>query len=338
MDKHTIVYLSRKPSSGQISIERVFRAIIQQIQQEYSATFVQVPRARANLFSLLSNLFFSFFVKADIIHVTGDINYCIIPLHSCKRILTIHDLGGYYHHKARGGIHFFFMKLLWWHLPLKLSTKVTCISDFTYKELLKNFPWCRDKIVVIPDPLPNGFFYSPDYIFTPNKPILLQIGTKDNKNLIRLIESIKGFTCHLRIIGPLSENQYKTLKESNIEYSNTSNLSNEEIILEYKRCTVLCIISTYEGFGMPIIEAQAIGRPVLTSNLSPMKEVANGAALLVDPYDIHSIRAGIEKICSDSSFCKELIDLGLINASKYHAKNITEEYSSVYSDVLKSSQ
>ena len=57
--------------------------------------------------------------------------------------------------------------------------------------------------------------------------------------------------------------------------------------------------STYEGFGLPILEAQAIGRPVITSQQPPMCDVAGKGAVLVDPFDPSAIRHGLERIVQD---------------------------------------
>ena len=62
------------------------------------------------------------------------------------------------------------------------------------------------------------------------------------------------------------------------------------MIQEYKDADLISFPSTFEGFGMPIIEGQAVGRPVITSNIEPMVSVAADAAILVDPFNIESIR------------------------------------------------
>ena len=82
------------------------------------------------------------------------------------------------------------------------------------------------------------------------------------------------------------------LRFYSIRYVYKCDLSNQEILDEYMNCDIVSFPSLYEGFGMPIIEGQAVGRVVFTSDLEPMKEIAGDAALLVDPYSIESIRNG----------------------------------------------
>ncbi len=329
----TVVYLSRKPTSGQVSIERVFHAVIPNLSRSFTPVYIQVPKARAKFSSLISNLIFTLRIKGDIIHITGDIHYCMIASLFCRRVLTIHDFGGYLADKQKGKIHALFLWLLWWYLPLKFADRITCISEFTKTEVLKEFPWASKKTAVIPDPLPEGFQYYPAPDLNHRKPIFLHLGTKKNKNLHRLAEAIRDLDCHLRIIGKLSDSDLEVLKNNNIDYSNAFNLSDDEIITEYANCTILCLVSTYEGFGMPIIEAQAVGRPVLTSNLSPMSDIAAGTAELVDPYDIVSIRKGIDHLLHSKDYYESMIQKGLLNASKYKAKNVSAMYEQLYNEL-----
>ena len=90
-----------------------------------------------------------------------------------------------------------------------------------------------------------------------------------------------------------------------IEYENWSNLSLDEVVRKYQQCDLLTFCSTYEGFGMPIVEANVVGRPVVTSDISSMPEVAGNAACLVDPFDSASIRSGIRRVIKDIDYRSE---------------------------------
>ena len=101
------------------------------------------------------------------------------------------------------------------------------------------------------------------------------------------------------------------LKEYGIPYSYLSGISDEEMIRQYQLADIIVLPSTYEGFGMPILEAQAVGRPVLTANISSMPEVAGDAACLVDPYNVMEIRDGILRIISDDEYRRGLSNQGI---------------------------
>ncbi len=70
-------------------------------------------------------------------------------------------------------------------------------------------------------------------------------------------------------------------------------LTIDEVVDQYHKCDLVSFVSTYEGFGMPIVEANAIGRPVFTATVASMPEVAADAACLVDPFDVQAIRNGV---------------------------------------------
>ena len=84
---------------------------------------------------------------------------------------------------------------------------------------------------------------------------------------------------------------------------------------------------------MPIIEAQSVGRPVVTSNLGAMKEVAEDSALLVDPFDITSIRSGILSVIENEALRNLLIEKGLNNVQRFSTKSIAKEYMKIYNEL-----
>jgi len=93
--------------------------------------------------------------------------------------------------------------------------------------------------------------------------------------------------------------------------------SDAELGYLYSAAGALVFPSIYEGFGLPIIEAQAMGVPVVTSNLSCMPEVAGGAALLVDPYDVDAISGALEQVMLDDDLRRKLKADGFKNAKQY---------------------
>jgi glycosyltransferase involved in cell wall biosynthesis len=85
----------------------------------------------------------------------------------------------------------------------------------------------------------------------------------------------------------------------------------------YNLADLLLFPSLYEGFGLPILEAQACGCPVLTSNVTSCPEVAGDGAHIVDPYSVDEIRDGILKIIKDNNYKEQLIKKGFENIKRF---------------------
>ncbi|WOO42922.1 glycosyltransferase family 1 protein [Rubellicoccus peritrichatus] len=271
--------------------------------------------------------------QGQVNHITGDVHYIALGLDPGKTILTIHDAALL---DRLTGFSRTIYTLFWFSWPLRRVARVTVVSEATKKYLSTKLGLSEDVFYVIPDCIDPSFTFS-EKVFPKSTPRVLQVGVARNKNIERVAEALKSVDCELRIIGRLSEAQRRILKRFGIRYTAVSGLSIEELVAEYRNCDLLVFASTFEGFGMPIVEAQAIGRPVVTSNCSSMPEVAGNGACFVDPYDAISIRKGIIKVFGDEGYRKHLIEEGCKNASKYSSRRIANLYASLYREVLGSS-
>lgn len=322
-----IIFFYRNIKSG-FSIHKVFNTIADGFRQEEDTVIkAEVPSYRASLKSIVKNLLFIYRnrLKKGVNHITGDINYGIFALIGCKSVLTIHDLVLVENTKNsfKKWILFFF----WYYLPVKLASEVVCISESTKKDLLKYVK--RKGIKVIYNPVDKMFKFVENE-FNNVSPVILHIGTGWNKNLNSVILALRDVKCHLRIIGKINEEQLQLLIEYNISYSNGFKLTDLEIFEEYIKCDIVSFPSVFEGFGMPIIEGQATGRVVLTSNISPMNKIGGRAVQLVNPKEILSVKEGFVKIIKDNNHRNFLIQTGLENIKKYQCEAIVKEYIEVY--------
>ena len=151
----------------------------------------------------------------------------------------------------------------------------------------------------------------------------------------RIIQACSGVECRLLIIGKLNEKQLALLDKERIKYTNKKNLTNKEVYECYVQADMLCFPSLYEGFGMPIIEAQATGRVVITSNIRPMSDVAGEGAFFVNPYSVDEIRNAIVSLSSNKKMREKLIDNGLKNCLDYTSEKIAHSYCELYASLLK---
>ncbi|MDG1476869.1 MAG: glycosyltransferase family 1 protein, partial [Vicingaceae bacterium] len=234
--------------------------------------------------------------------------------------------------KRTKGLKRFILKKVWFDWPIKKASVVTTISAFTKSELLQLGNY-KTPITVVPNPLTLPINYTPKE-FNTECPTILHLGVKINKNLPRLIKALHGIHCKLVIVGKENQEIKQLLIKNSISFTFKPNLTNEAIIKEYENCDLLSFISTYEGFGLPIIEAQAMGRPIITSNISSMPEVAANGALFVDPYDIEDIKKGILKIITEKNFRSNLIQSGLKNIKKFEPQQIANQYNIIYKAVI----
>jgi glycosyltransferase involved in cell wall biosynthesis len=272
-------------------------------------------------------------LRADIDHVTGDIHFVTFGLDRRRTVLTIHDTE--FMDRASAPKRWIY-RWLWLQLPVSRAAAVAVVSDRTRDDLLAHVRCAPDKVHVIPNPLPPGFLPAPRALDAAC-PILLHIGTRPNKNLERVATALRGLPCRLWVLGPLSAEQRALLEALAIDHEHWTELSDDDVVERYRACDVVVFASTREGFGLPIIEAQAVGRPVVTSDLSPMTGIAGDAACLVDPFDPASIRAGVERILRDDAYRAELVARGFRNVERFRPEVVARAYVELYDRVLQGS-
>jgi glycosyltransferase involved in cell wall biosynthesis len=323
-----VTFFQRKPYPvGNYSVEAIFDDVRTRLAGSISArTAVASVYSRGFLSRILICLE-ALFRQGDVNHVTGDINFVGIGLRKRRTVQTILDCVSV---DRSSGLKREVLRLLWVAWPVRRAAIVTAISEATRQQILRLVPDCPpEKVVVVPVAISTRFEPSPRP-FDISCPRILQIGTKPNKNVPRLIEALQGLRCRLDIIGQYVPEYEAQLKRLGIDYTYRWHLPDDEILRAYQEADIVSLVSTYEGFGMPILEGQATGRPVITSNILSMPEVAGDAACLVDPFDTADIRRGFERIIGDATYREGLVERGYRNVRRFDPDVIAGEYLRIY--------
>jgi glycosyltransferase involved in cell wall biosynthesis len=196
----------------------------------------------------------------------------------------------------------------------------------TKNEILRHLPKAR-RIQVIPTVVDQRFV-KVEKAFNTECPTILLLGSAPNKNLKRVLKATQGLKVKLSIVAKLDAEELLLLKDQ--QYEVCESIPFEDLLEKYKQADIVSLCSTHEGFGMPIIEAQATGRVVLTSNCSSMPDVAGKGALLVDPFSFKSIKEGILQLISNETLRNELISAGFENCKRFDPAVIAGQYLKIY--------
>lgn len=217
----------------------------------------------------------------------------------------------------------------------KKADALCAISESCRQDLIEFCGINPDKIIV------TYLAYDPQYFFPRSNdqineilkkyqikhPYFLNVSSVffDRKNVMGVLRSFKllqeaGYTCELIMngkIGPSYKQMQDYIHTHKLKVKCLNSLSVEELALLLSGAKALVFPSFDEGFGLPIIEAMAVGCPVITSNISAMPEVAGGAAHLVDPNHSEDIFEAMKRILEDSVFTSDLKEKGLQRAKHF---------------------
>ena len=324
-----ILYIYRHPDMG-YSIGKVFKPIEEEMRKYAEVDSLYLPVPNYSIKGLWENIKAACTTiknkKYDVVHITGTENYLVPFIENAKIVVTVHDARFF---PGKRSCLRALPKYMLFVRTLKFADIVTFISNKSKSDTYKLIN-LGNIGVVINNPIGNEYTYHKK-LFNSNCPAILHIGTMPNKNLIGTIDALKGFNCTLRIVGYVDNDTILRLNDSHIDYTIVMDLTNEQIIEEYNKCDIVNFPSLEEGFGMPIIEGQAIGRLVVTSNRLPMCEIAGNGAIIVDPESIESIRHGYEAALMKYD---EIVKKGLENVQRFRLDDITRQYYRVYQSIM----
>ncbi|MBI2597090.1 glycosyltransferase family 4 protein [Candidatus Daviesbacteria bacterium] len=271
----------------------------------------------------------------------------LIRKRGLKTMITVHDLGSEYlpsMHQIKQRLYLSFMQ----KYQLKTASKIIAVSKATKLDLINKIGIKSDKITVVYEGYDEKRFKIQDLRFKNDIKVnslryFLFVGTvQPRKNLERVIRAfsthLEGEKMQLHLRGGLklliagskgwlSDEIYKLPKKLGIEdkVKFLGYVPDEKLAYLYKGAIALVFPSLFEGFGLPILEAQACSCPVITSNLSSMPEVAGKGAILVNPYSVDDIVRGMVQVQSSKFKVQSLIKAGLQNVKRFSWEKAARE-------------
>jgi glycosyltransferase involved in cell wall biosynthesis len=153
-----------------------------------------------------------------------------------------------------------------------------------------------------------------------------------HKNIPILIEACEKLKIDLKVICARSVFASRLPESKYVEY--LGRLSDEDMKKVYKGATGFVFPSLIEGFGLPGLEAMAVGLPVVAANASCLPEVYGDAALYFDPLDVNDLISKIKAVLLDEKLRKDLIKKGFAQVKKYSWSKMAKQTWEIYQNVL----
>lgn len=245
------------------------------------------------------------------------------PLLYSNQIATHHDVN-YVRHPESYTRTFRLLYRTMTPIMLARIKSLLTVSAFSKGEIAQVYKYPEKKIFVVPNAVSGDFHpasqdaHEQDYLLAVSSP-------SAHKNFSRMIEAFLMLRGHedlqLRIVGGASgvfnDDNLQRLASRDPRIQFLGRLSDSELISQYQGATAFVFPSLYEGFGIPPLEAQACGCPVLAANAASIPEVLQASALYFDPLDVSHMSAAMERILTDIPLCQSLRRRGLINVARF---------------------
>jgi glycosyltransferase involved in cell wall biosynthesis len=243
---------------------------------------------------------------------------------SAPLVVTVHDLAvlrhpGAFNRWTRTYSRGFVPRVV------RAARRVIAVSEFTKRELIALLEIPDERIRVIPNAAAELFTAEGARA---DGEFVLAVGTiEPRKNLRRLADAARGAGVELRVVGAVGWGDVH-MRDEGVRFLGF--VPDDELARLYRGALCVAYASLYEGFGIPVLEALACGAPVVTSAGTAMAEVADGAAVLVDPRDTEAIGAGIHEAIARRD---ELAVLGPERARRFTWRASAEATAAVYEEV-----
>lgn len=252
-----------------------------------------------------------------------------------KLIVTVHDLSPvvapeFYNVKRR-----LWHRLINFDRILHRADHIVAVSEYTKADVVRLYNIAPEKVSVIYPGIDRTLF-KPELSVSklrevrnlyglPGEFILFLNTLEPRKNLVNFIKAFEKVDSNISlVIGGKKGWKYqeifatmnKSVKRRRIKYLGYIPEEHKPYLIGL--ASVVGFPSFYEGFGFPALEALSVGVPVLASQVTSLPETVNDAALMVDPYNIDDMTAGLEMLLNDQQLRDNLVSKGLRQAQKFN--------------------
>lgn len=284
--------------------------------------------------------------KPDLVHLLFILPFFI----RTPAVLTVHDLF-YVHQGDVGRYNRMIGRLTTWSIPR--ADKIITISEFSRQDILRCCSVSPSHVVSIPLGKDERFLpvKNPRAVLERlgiTKEYILYVGRTEDprKNLATLIDAYAALLREGRLDVQLAiAGRHAAGTEILFNKVDDLGLQNrvlfpgivreEDLAALLSGCTMFVYVSSFEGFGLPVLEAMACGVPVITSNVSSLPEVAGDAALMVSPGDASELAQAMKRVFSDESLQKTMREKGLRQAQQYNWETVATRTIQTYEKAFK---
>ncbi|HJP17076.1 MAG: hypothetical protein CMD96_08975 [Gammaproteobacteria bacterium] len=306
-------------------------------------------KCNIKLYSLKEQFLIPFILKREGVEIYHSPTFSAPIFAPCKVVMTIHDMI----HLIQAE-HYSPLKNLYYKLIVKTaaqkSFRVITVSENSKKDIIRFLNVSGDKINSVYGGVDEKFEKQVNDLhkkevknkyFIHGKYILYIGNEKPHKNASNVIKAFDlfikkyGSEYSIFMIGISREHIEKVLgHKAPGHFLTIKNISKDaDLVPLYQASSLILFPSSYEGFGLPIIEGMACGIPVITSNTSSMPEVAGDAALMVDPENINQISDEIKRTLSDNNLRDALVKKGINRAKLFTWQKTAQKTLEVYKEV-----
>ena len=257
------------------------------------------------------------------------LNFCnTAPVLYSNKISTLHDITYIRYPKSYSKAFRYFYRFLI-PLVLKSSKLLFTVSDFSKAEISNYYRIPNQKITVVYNAVGCNFHPQSNENLNKENYLLAVSSVKECKNFEMIVKAFEGVSkqmdnLKLFIVGDLKSGSFSSMDLNALTGNSRVNLlgrvSDSELVDLYSNAVAFLFPSLYEGFGIPVLESQSCGCPVIASNVASIPEFLVESADLVNPHNIDDWIHAICNIVTDTDHRNQLKELGFRNVERFSWK------------------